>query len=128
MDVQRLDIEPRAPEAHAAEAVRPDPAAIDAVLARVLAAQRPLVLVGGGIRSARATEPLRTLVKLLGIPVVHSLMAVDVLPSNDELRVGMIGTYGNRWANVAMGNCDCLLVLGAAASTCGRRGPTRPRS
>ena len=40
-------------------------------------------------------------------------MGVDVLPADDELRIGMIGTYGNRWANMALGNSDCLLVLGS---------------
>ena len=38
---------------------------------------------------------------------------VAVLPSDEPLRVGMIGTYGNRWANLAMGRSDWLLVLGS---------------
>ena len=116
MDVQRLDIEPElAPRAESSlnAGVTPDADAVRDALDRVLAAQLPLVLVGGGIRSARATNQLRQLVRLLGIPVVNSLMAVDVLPYDDELRVGMIGTYGNRWANTAVGNSDCLLVLGS---------------
>ena len=116
MDVQRLDIEPEfAPRAESSRdaGITPDADAVRDALDRVLAAQRPLVLVGGGIRSARAANQLRQLVRLLGIPVVNSLMAVDVLPCDDELRIGMIGTYGNRWANTAMGNSDCLLVLGS---------------
>jgi acetolactate synthase-1/2/3 large subunit len=116
MDVQRLDIEPElAPRAESSlnAGVTPDADAVRDALDRVLTAQRPLVLVGGGIRSARATNQLRQLVRLLGIPVVNSLMAVDVLPYDDELRVGMIGTYGNRWANTAVGSSDCLLVLGS---------------
>jgi acetolactate synthase-1/2/3 large subunit len=40
-------------------------------------------------------------------------MAVDVLPYTDPLRVGMIGSYGNRWANHALARADCLLVLGS---------------
>jgi acetolactate synthase I/II/III large subunit len=40
-------------------------------------------------------------------------MAVDVLPSSHPLRVGMIGSYGNRWANLAIGRSDFLLVLGS---------------
>lgn len=116
MDVQRLDIEPELAsraESSLNAGVTPDADAVRDALDRVLAAQLPLVLVGGGIRSARATNQLRQLVRLLGIPVVNSLMAVDVLPYDDELRVGMIGTYGNRWANTAVGNSDCLLVLGS---------------
>jgi acetolactate synthase-1/2/3 large subunit len=90
-----------------------DLAAVRTGLERVRIARRPLVLIGGGIRSARVAEQLREFVEILGIPVVASLMAVDVLPQDHPLRVGMIGTYGNRWANVAMGNSDCLLVLGS---------------
>jgi acetolactate synthase-1/2/3 large subunit len=52
-------------------------------------------------------------VKRLGIPVVHSLMGCDLLPYGHELRVGMIGTYGNRWANLALMQSDLLLVLGS---------------
>jgi acetolactate synthase-1/2/3 large subunit len=47
------------------------------------------------------------------IPVLNSLMAVDVLPYVHPLRVGMIGTYGNRWANIAVGRSDFLIVLGS---------------
>ena len=116
MDVQRLDIQSDPAQRSApgpAAAISPDTAAVESALELVLAARRPLVLAGGGIRSARAGVQFWRFARLLGIPVVNSLMAADVLPFDDELRVGMIGTYGNRWANVAMGNSDCLLVLGS---------------
>src|ERR1035437_9506650 len=76
-------------------------------------AQRPLMLVGGGVRSGLATELLRAFATQAGVPVVHSLMGVDVLPYTHPLRVGMIGSYGNRWANWAIGTSDLLLVLGS---------------
>jgi acetolactate synthase-1/2/3 large subunit len=76
-------------------------------------AQRPLMLVGGGVRSGLATELLRAFATQAGVPVVHSLMGVDVLPYTHPLRVGMIGSYGNRWANWAIGTADFLLVLGS---------------
>src|SRR6202030_4293994 len=74
---------------------------------------RPLVLVGGGVRASRSMESFRQLVDALGIPVVHSLMAVDALPFAHPLRAGMIGTYGNRWSNLALSQSDLLLVLGS---------------
>jgi acetolactate synthase-1/2/3 large subunit len=76
-------------------------------------AQRPLILIGGGVRSGLATELLREFATQSGIPVVHSLMGVDVLPYAHPLRMGMIGSYGNRWANWAIGTADFLLVLGS---------------
>src|ERR1035437_3284999 len=75
--------------------------------------RRPLMLVGGGVRSGLATELLREFATQSGVPVVHSLMGVDVLPYAHPLRVGMIGSYGNRWANWAIGTTDFLLVLGS---------------
>ena len=66
-----------------------------------------------GIRSARAADQVRELLTALGVPVVNSLMGVDVLPFSSDLRVGMIGSYGNRWANLAVGRADFLLVLGS---------------
>jgi acetolactate synthase I/II/III large subunit len=83
-------------------------------LKRILSnAQRPLVLVGAGIRAGNALSPLHKLVEALGIPVVNSLLAVDVMPYDHLLRVGMIGSYANRWANHALACSDVLLVLGS---------------
>jgi acetolactate synthase-1/2/3 large subunit len=55
----------------------------------------------------------RRFVERAGIPVVHSLMGVDVLPYGHRLRVGMIGSYGNRWANWAISRSDLIVVLGS---------------
>lgn len=82
-------------------------------LKAVLQARKPLILAGGGIRSAQALESFRRFVAAASIPVVHSLMACDVLATNDPLNAGMIGSYGNRWANLAISECDCLIVLGS---------------
>jgi acetolactate synthase-1/2/3 large subunit len=114
MDVQRMNAPDEPPiRTQPSAAPVPDSESVRAALEAIRSAVRPLILTGGGVRSARAVEILRQFIDLAGIPVVHSLMAVDVLPHDHPLRVGMIGTYGNRWANVAMGNSDCLLVLGS---------------
>jgi acetolactate synthase-1/2/3 large subunit len=76
-------------------------------------AERPLVLAGGGVNSGSAREVFQQLVSKLGLPVVHSLMAVDVLPFESPARLGLIGSYGNRWANIALSESDLLLVLGS---------------
>lgn len=115
MDVQRHDLAPPA-EMQAVSplpAPKSDPAFIEEVFASLRTAQRPLILVGGGLRAARAVPLFRRVASALGIPMVHSLMAVDALPYGHPLRVGMLGTYGNRWANLAIGRADFLLVLGS---------------
>jgi acetolactate synthase I/II/III large subunit len=65
------------------------------------------------VRSGGAVELFREFSRRTGLPVVHSLMGVDLLPFDDPWRCGMIGTYGNRWANWAVGRSDFLLVLGS---------------
>ncbi len=77
------------------------------------ASQNPLILAGGGIRSAGGGDLFRQVVEAIGIPVVLSLMGLDLLPYEHPKRVGMIGTYGNRWANQALMASDTLLVLGS---------------
>ena len=75
--------------------------------------KRPLILVGRGIRSSGSVEYFQKFLRKYQIPVVTSLLGFDVLPYNHLQRVGFIGTYGNRWANYALGSCDLLLVLGS---------------
>jgi acetolactate synthase-1/2/3 large subunit len=82
-------------------------------LKAMLKARKPLILAGGGIRSAQVVEAFRRFVAIASIPVVHSLMACDVVATHDPLNAGMIGSYGNRWANLAISECDCLIVLGS---------------
>ncbi|HEX2949223.1 MAG TPA: thiamine pyrophosphate-binding protein [Armatimonadota bacterium] len=76
-------------------------------------AERPLILLGGGIRSACEADRCREFVEKLRVPVVYSLMGADVLPVGHPYRVGLIGTYGNRWANYCLAKSDCILVLGS---------------
>jgi acetolactate synthase-1/2/3 large subunit len=114
MDVQGSTVDvPRPDRASRPAPAAPDDAAIDALFEDLAAARRPLVLVGAGARASGAVDAFRTLVDALGVPVVNSLLAVDALPHAHPLRVGLIGSYGNRWANMALGRSDLLLVLGS---------------
>ncbi|MEI8349384.1 MAG: thiamine pyrophosphate-binding protein [Candidatus Omnitrophota bacterium] len=75
--------------------------------------KKPLVLVGGGIQASRSRNLFLKWIEKVDIPVVNSLMGADVLPYGHPNRVGMIGSYGNRYANLAVKETDCLLVLGS---------------
>lgn len=81
---------------------------------KVLAtSKKPLVLVGHGVRLAGATDAFLEFVEKNNLPVVCSLLGLDNIPYEHPNRIGFIGSYGNRWANYAMGTCDLLLVLGS---------------
>jgi len=77
------------------------------------AARRPLVLAGGGIQTAAVADQFQRAVEGWGIPVVTSLMGLDSISASSPLRAGFMGSYGNRWANWAIGEADLLIVLGS---------------
>jgi len=83
------------------------------LIEKLQSAQRPLILAGGGIRSSTTQNEFKSFVESYQIPLVHTLMGKDVLPTNHPLNMGFIGSYGNRWANRALSKADLLIVLGS---------------
>ncbi len=79
----------------------------------ILAAERPVLYVGGGMLKARAAEILRELAEMTGINVVTTLMARGVFPDDHELCLGMPGMHGPIAATTAMQRADLLIALGA---------------
>ena len=79
----------------------------------ILAAERPVLYVGGGMLKARAAEELRELAELTGIHVVTTLMARGAFPDDHPLALGMPGMHGNATAVTAMQRSDLLIALGA---------------
>ena len=79
----------------------------------ILAAERPVLYVGGGILKARAAEALRELADLTGIHVVTTLMARGAFPDDHPLCLGMPGMHGNATAVTALQRADLLIALGA---------------
>lgn len=77
------------------------------------ASKRPLILAGSGVRAAAAEKEFGQFCKASGLPVVWSLLACDLLGCEHPQAIGMIGTYGNRWANLAIAESDLLVVLGS---------------
>lgn len=118
LDVQAAEIEPDdlaafdSSECQAKSLVNLD-SAIDKTLDFLSEAERPILLVGNGIRLAGATRDLLQLVEALGIPVLTTRLGVDLVSHDHPLHVGMPGTIATRGANFALQNSDCLLVLGA---------------
>ena len=86
---------------------------ISGLIEDIKKAKKPLILAGRGIRAGNALSHFLEFAKLTQIPIVTTLLGLDVISYNDSQRVGFIGSYGNRWANIVLGNCDLLIVLGA---------------
>lgn len=132
MDVQRAQIEPKklksfygSPEHKRLSVVKTLSATvIPKIIGMLETARRPLILAGGGVRTAGATEELEKLLTKTGIPVVCSLLGLDVIAHNNPAFTGMIGAYGNRYSNFTLANCDLLLILGSRLDN--RQTGTRP--
>jgi acetolactate synthase-1/2/3 large subunit len=89
----------------------PDPAELDKA-ARILAgAQRPLLLVGGGIHVSDAHEALLALAEKEGIPVAHTMSGKGAIACAHPLSAGVFGRY-SRIANELVEASDCLVVVG----------------
>jgi acetolactate synthase-1/2/3 large subunit len=79
----------------------------------IVASERPVLYIGGGILKARAAEALRELAELTQIPVVTTLMARGAFPDSHALNLGMPGMHGTAAATTAMQKSDLLIALGA---------------
>ena len=80
----------------------------------IASAERPVLYLGGGInRAGVPTEDLTELVELLGIPFTPTLTALDVLPSDHPLNLGMPGMHGTVAAVGALQRADLVISLGA---------------
>jgi acetolactate synthase I/II/III large subunit len=90
-----------------------DPIGVRKFLKILEDSKRPLLLLGGGARSATSKRALRAFLDSVAIPAVSSLCGLDALPHDHPCYVGFIGHYGNRYANFALANCDALIVLGS---------------
>jgi acetolactate synthase I/II/III large subunit len=90
-----------------------DPALVRQAAELLLAAERPVLYVGGGVLKARAAEVLRELAERTGIPVVTTLMARGAFPDSHPLCLGMPGMHGNYTAVTAMQRSDLLIALGS---------------
>ncbi|MCF7223246.1 acetolactate synthase 2 catalytic subunit [Marilutibacter chinensis] len=88
-------------------------ASLHAALALVSQAQRPVVYAGGGVALGNAVDVFRDFVNATRIPAVLTLKGLGALPPDNPLNLGMLGMHGTRAANLAVQECDLLIVVGA---------------
>ncbi len=80
-------------------------------------AKRPVVVLGWGIRLAKADKEAEEFINKLGFPVVPTWGIADLLSANHPLLVGTFGTHGTRYANFAVQNSDLVLTIGTRLDT-----------
>ncbi len=90
-----------------------DEAAIAEAISMLLAAERPLLYVGGGVIQGGASADLRALAERLNLPVVTTLMARGAFPDSHAQHLGMPGMHGTYTAVTALQRADLVVSLGA---------------
>jgi acetolactate synthase-1/2/3 large subunit len=98
------------PAASTAPALAPDDAA--RIAEALLSAERPLIYVGGGLRTEAGRRALLALADHLDIPLAHSLMAKGTVPDRHPLLMGMTGFWGLEMTNTYTREADVVLALG----------------
>ncbi|MBV9920737.1 MAG: acetolactate synthase large subunit, partial [Pseudonocardia sp.] len=93
--------------------IRPHGKQIREAAKLITSACKPVLYVGGGVLKAEASQELRRLAELTGIPVVTTLMARGAFPDSHRQHVGMPGMHGTVAAVAAMQKSDLLIALGA---------------
>jgi 3D-(3,5/4)-trihydroxycyclohexane-1,2-dione acylhydrolase (decyclizing) len=94
----------------------PDPAEVAQVAAMLAAAQRPLVIAGGGVIYSGATEELERLAAALGAPVAETFAGKGAVQSREWWQVGGIGLEGTPAVNRLAREADLVLTVGSRLS------------
>lgn len=122
LDLQKKDIDPDKLEGFdvSVTAQGYDLATVDAKIDRYLddlaVAQRPVMLIGGGVTLADAVVELHEVGDILEVPLFPTWNALDIVSSDGPHYGGRVGTYGGAGRNFAIQNSDLLLGVGTRIS------------
>jgi tartronate-semialdehyde synthase len=115
IDVQKEIIEYDPAADGPLEVIRPKPnrAAVEKALAMLLDAERPLLVAGGGVINAEASDLLVEFAELTNTPVVPTLMGWGSIPDDHRLHAGMVGLQTqHRYGNATFLESDFVLGIG----------------
>jgi acetolactate synthase-1/2/3 large subunit len=93
-----------------------DAGAVAAAAERILAAARPVVIAGNGVRIAQGYRGLQALAEAAGMPVATTAAGKGCFAETHPLALGVFGTFGTAAANACIGEADLVLVLGSKLS------------
>ncbi|BBL80146.1 tartronate-semialdehyde synthase [Rubrobacter xylanophilus] len=117
LDVQKssleVDFDPRRDGPLGFERPEPSPEAIREVIEMILAAERPVLMPGGGVILADASEELVELAEYLQIPVSPTYMGKGAIPEDHPLYMGIVGIQtSQRYANALFLESDLVVGIG----------------
>ncbi|ELY95635.1 biosynthetic-type acetolactate synthase large subunit [Natrialba taiwanensis] len=89
-----------------------DPEIVAAAAEQIKTANRPVMLLGGGVIKGEASETCREFAIEHEIPVVTTMPAIGAFPEDHELAMEMAGMHGTGYANMAITHCDTMVAVG----------------
>lgn len=114
LDIQASDIDP-----DSIESFIPDKkdysvktSDIDKTIEAINKAEKPVIVLGHGIRLSHSVDKARELIEYLGFPVLTSWNGVDLIESNHPLYYGRPGAVGQRAANLIEQGADLVITIG----------------
>ena len=120
MDLQRVKIKPRNLKSFKPEKekkIKKIDSKINFIIRQLKKSKKPVIILGGGIKYAKAEKKLRIFLKKLEVPIVTTWSGVDLIDHSDKKYIGNIGVYGSRAANFTIQNSDLFLSLGTRLDT-----------
>ena len=90
---------------------------VNQVVELIVSSERPVCIVGAGVRIAGAQAEFLQFVEKVGIPTVPSWAALDLMPHDHPLYVAQFGVYGNRAGNFTVQNADLIIAIGTRLDT-----------
>jgi 3D-(3,5/4)-trihydroxycyclohexane-1,2-dione acylhydrolase (decyclizing) len=100
------------PRMHRIRRPGPDPDEVEAAATILGSAERPLLIAGGGVHYALATEELAAFATRHDIPVVETVAGKSSLPWDHPMFAGPIGVTGSSSANALARDADVVLAVG----------------
>jgi acetolactate synthase-1/2/3 large subunit len=89
-----------------------DAARVAAATQALLAAERPVVIAGNGVRIAQGYDELAALAETAGLPVVTTAAGKGCFAETHSLALGVFGTFGTEAANACVAEADLVLAIG----------------
>jgi 3D-(3,5/4)-trihydroxycyclohexane-1,2-dione acylhydrolase (decyclizing) len=101
-----------APRLHRVPRPRPDVEDLAAAARLLRAAERPLLVTGGGVRYSGAAAQLLAFAERHGVPVAETAAGRTLMPDPHPLNAGGLGTIGSASANALAADADVVLAVG----------------
>ena len=100
----------------------PEPELVEAVAEQIKAAERPVILAGGGVVFSGAAPALSALAEGCSLPVATSLNGKGAIDERHPLSAGVVGGFGSQRGNLVVHAADLIVAVGTKHSQLGTHG------